>query len=686
MFSDWRLRGFTLGCLVGLVLIVITYQNTQVSVKNWLSVLSVSQQEWNWKATALVREHLRFVVELDSFVNQEAGSPVERDPLIERFDLYWSRYSAMKSFFTGSDEQTMELLSRIASAPDDVEERVRSIAAVLNHNGIPTLRRLEPLVMKIEPGDTASYKSIMQELRLLSDNVVELETALFERTRLLQFSQDHLTETLYSRLRVAYIGLSLFIFILATAIYAYVIIKNRAARSLEAVNSKLLSKISESDELTRELQRTANHDSLTGLLNRHGFEGLLNELFDEPDQMHGLCFVDLDMFKVVNDTSGHAAGDRLIQEVAQLFIREFENRGQVARFGGDEFVLVWPNCDVEEFRVLMSAISKKLSPYRFVFDQRNFEITGSFGALHFHARKHSRQSVMAIADAACYEAKNSGGGRVYFHDGDDSIIASRKLDIFWINEVQQALKEDRFMLFHQPIVGISAQGGVSQHGWEVLVRMCDEEGKIIAPGEFLEVAERYGLAPRIDRWVVEQTFDWLNRNSLNDIGLDCLNINLSGLSVSDLEFLSFIEELTRQASFEPSTVCFELTETAVAGHQAREFLQRLKAMGYQLALDDFGSGFASFGYLESLPVDYIKIDGQFVKDVDSNSMHREFVKAIGSIGQAMNKKVVAEFVENEASLEILRELKIDYAQGYHIARPSKIPDPADDHRGNQAVA
>ncbi|ASJ72985.1 putative bifunctional diguanylate cyclase/phosphodiesterase [Granulosicoccus antarcticus] len=685
MFSGWRLRGFTLSCLVGLVLIVLAYQNTQVLVKNWLTVLSVSQQEWNWQATALVREHLRFVVQLENYINQEATSPVELEQVVERFDLYWSRYSAMNTFFTTSDAQAMALLSEITSAPGDIEDRLTQIVGVLNESGIATLRRLEPILMKLQPGDIAAFKEMMQGLRLLSDNAVDLETALFARTRTLQFAQNHLTETLNSRLRIAYIGLCLVIFTLVVAIYAYVMIKNRTARSLESVNSKLVSKISESEELTNELKRAASHDSLTGLLNRHGFELLLGKLFQNTGQMHGLCFVDLDMFKVVNDTCGHAAGDRLIQEVADLFTSEFEGRGYVARFGGDEFVLVLSSCEIEEFNDLIMEVSKQLSPYRFNSDQQIFEVTASFGALHFDAGKHSKQSVMAIADAACYEAKNSGGGRVYFHDGDDSIIASRQSDLFWINAVQQALKEDRYLLYYQPIVGICEQG-VCQHSWEILVRMCDEKGGVIPPGQFLEVAERYGMAPRIDRWVVQHAFDWLDRNCLEDYELDCLNINLSGLSVSDLEFLSFIEELTRQASFDPGKVCFELTETAVAGHKSREFLLRLKEMGYQLALDDFGSGFASFGYLETLPVDYIKIDGQFVKDVDTNSMHREFVKAIGAIGKSMGKKVVAEFVENEASLDILRDLKIDYAQGYHIARPMQIPDEPGKEMSYQAVA
>lgn len=675
MFSDWRLRSFTIGSVIGLVLIVVTYQNSRASVTDWLSVLSVSQQEWNWKASSLVREHLRFVMALDDYVNQDEVATVELHQVLERLDLYWSRYSAMESFFSNSDAETMEVLSKTADVSVEVESRIRDIVDTLNENGIATLQDIEPVLLKLEPGDVAAQAWIMQELRLLGDNVIGLETALFDRSRQLQFSQDHLTETLSSRLGIAYIGLSLVILVLVIAIYAYVLIKNRAARSLELVNSRLMQKMSESEELTRELQRAAHHDSLTGLLNRHGFETLLGQLFKTPDQMHGLCFLDLDMFKVVNDTSGHAAGDCLIQELARLFSEEFAERGQVARFGGDEFVLVWPNCGADEFKDLILEISNKLSPYRFQFDQQNFEITASCGALHFLAARHSRQSVMAIADAACYEAKNSGGDRVYFHDGDDSIIASRQSDLFWISAVQKALKDDRFLLFQQPIVEICAEG-VRQHGWEILIRMCDEDGKLVPPGQFLDVAERYGMAPRIDRWVVRNAFEWLDRNSLEEYGLDCLNINLSGLSVSDLEFLSFIQKLTGEASFAPQQVCFELTETAVAGHHSREFLLGLKAMGYQLALDDFGSGFASFGYLETLPVDYIKIDGQFVKDVDSNPMHREFVKAIGNIGQAMNKKVVAEFVENEASLSVLRELRIDYAQGYHIDKPAQIPDRA----------
>lgn len=674
MTSRWRHRCIAAASLAGIILFAMFFQNSQISVKNWLGVLTVSQQEWNWKASALVREHLRFVVSLESYVNQSEERDVEFEDVLERFDLYWSRYTAMNTFFADSDAKTIKLLSGIASSPDDVERRIRAVVDTLNEQGIATLESIEPSLLRLKVGDVASYISIMQKLKNLSDLVVELETALFKRSRLLQFTQIHLTETLDRRLRIAYFGLSLIAFTLFMGVYAYVIFKNRAARSLESMNSQLRLKVAESESLAQELKLAASHDSLTGLLNRHGFEQLLDGMFLEPGQTHGLCFVDLDMFKVVNDTGGHVAGDRLIQEVASLFLGEFGSQGQVARFGGDEFILVWPQCEARDFRESIVAVCDKLSPYRFQFNQHHFEISGSFGALHFRAGDHSAQSVMTIADAACYKAKNSGGGRVHFHDGDDSIMASRQSDLFWINAIQAALNEDRFVLFHQPIVEICLEGGERPHGWEILIRMSGLDGNIVPPGHFLDVAERYGLAPRIDRWVVQQAFDWLNRNPVDLIGLDCLNINLSGLSVSDLEFLAFIEELTRQANFDPASVCFELTETAVAGAQSRQFLLGLKAMGYQLALDDFGSGFASFGYLETLPVDYIKIDGQFVKDVDTNPTHREFVNAIGTIGRAMGKKVVAEFVENAASLEILRELGIDFAQGYHLAKPSRLPD------------
>ena len=342
--------------------------------------------------------------------------------------------------------------------------------------------------------------------------------------------------------------------------------------------------------------------------------------------------------------------------------------GSVARFGGDEFVIMMEYCDKSRFERTIVGLCEELRALRFDHHGQLFDVGVSFGAVHFEASGQSAQSLMAIVDAECYEAKRAGGARVRFH-GDDGIVEAKRNDVRLVGDIHRALSDGRFQLFRQPIHSLRADGSSSLHGWEILLRMFGEGGERVSPQVILNVAERYSFAPKIDRWVVEQAFDWLNGHPEEFEHVDCLNINLSGRSVGDREFLRFLERQTLSLRADTSRVCFEITETAAAGACAREFILRLKELGYQLALDDFGTGFSSFGYLESLPVDYIKIDGLFVRDIDTNRTHHEFVKAISVVGQAMGKAVVAEFVSSDESARMLGELGIDYAQGVS-PRPS----------------
>ncbi len=557
---------------------------------------------------------------------------------------------------------------------DSIYRRLGNALQTLQHDGKPTLVYVQTLLGWLQPGDFSEHFAVRSVFDGLNDDLNALELVSLEHAEHLTALQKAEEHTLSSRLHIAYIMMALGITLLLGLLASYLRHKHRATRELQASNVRLSQEIEASTRLTRELQHRATHDDLSGLYNRTGFQSKLDELLAAKTGSHGLCYLDLDMVKIVNDSAGHAAGDALIRFVADTLSSIVPDDALLARFGGDEFLILAPYCDAEYFRQLVKACCDRLSPLDFRYDGRRYAITGSFGALQFEPGDHNSHSVMTIADAACYQAKQAGGARVYFHDTDNSVIAARQVDLQWVQTILDALRQQRFRLYHQPIARIDQSAGKAIHSWEVLVRMLDENGEVLMPGKFLDVAERYGLASKVDRWVVSSTFDWLNKNRHGLDVFDCININLSGRSIGDTVFLEFLERQTQKLQVPTNLVCFEVTETSIAGDNANAAVQRLRALSYQVALDDFGSGFSSFGYLEALPVDYIKIDGMFVRDIDHNPIHREFVKAINAVGKVMGKQIVAEFVENEASLKILHDLGVDFAQGYFIAKPQPLPE------------
>ncbi len=623
--------------------------------------------------------HHRFLRASSQFVN--GSGLVTREETRWRLQHYASRFAELRPHLDLIQSETEALSAdegEDVSQADDIavakNQRVIYTIREILRDGEATLNYVDSLIDWLRPGDSNGYNNILSIMDLLGDDITALEMAAQQRRQLLDEQAIENKALLASRLATAKSSMGIGLLMLFTLGFFFVRHRHIAAKILRRSNEKLQRQIEASRKLTEELHYRATHDALSGLSNRSGFTSQLQEMLGQGSGAHGLCFIDLDMFKIVNDTSGHAAGDQLIIEVAELIEKQSPDGSLVARFGGDEFLVLVRDCEKAEFEQAMTSCCDALRALTFQFEGRRFSISGSFGAMHFDASKYDMDTLMSIVDSACYEAKNEGGGRIIFRSGATSSPGSRREDHVWVNRIQSALENDRFCLYYQPIARIEKTNGKPVHSWEVLLRMIDENGEITAPGKFLDIAEQYSLAPRIDSWVINKTFAWLASKGGKVEEVDCININLSGRSIGNLDLLELIRQRAAEFDGDLSIICFEITETAIVGDNAREFLLNLKALGFRIALDDFGSGFSSFGYLESLPVDYIKIDGIFVRDIDSNPTHQEFVKAINAVGKAMEKLTVAEFVENGESLSILRELGVDFAQGYHLARPMPLPE------------
>ena len=665
---DVRLMLF-IGSAVLLVMQLPAYF-AQNGNRDWQSRFSVSQSELAWLSASTLLEHHRLQETLWRYVNGQEGA--DKTELLESLHSYMKRFDTLGELIEGHLQQ-LEGLEGLEERAD-IESSVFELSVKdLQASGVPTLRRVEKRVAGLAPGDHESLFLVHNELGDLSERVTRFLLGGFDFSRQLNREQIELTNRLNQRLWFSQFSIIYGVLLVGVALFFYLREKQQSSRTLERANRRLEMKIDESERLARELEKRANHDGLSGLLNRRGFNQELERLLDGGRGQHGLCFVDIDMFKVVNDTSGHSAGDALIKTIAALLNERIGEAGAVARFGGDEFLILMPDCERPRFELLVIDVCDELRRLAFGHGGQRFDVSGSFGAVHFDASEQSMQSLMAIVDAECYEAKRAGGARVHFHGEDDSVVQARRSEVKLLGEIQHALNNDGFTLFRQPIRTLRPDTGSALHGWEVLLRMRGDDGEFVPPQKILNVAERFSFAPRIDRWVVSHAFEWLNALPDEFEHVDCLNINLSGRSVGDSEFLDFLELQTASLAVETNRVCFEITETVAAGKGAHAFILRLKELGYQLALDDFGSGFSSFGYLESLPVDYIKIDGLFVRDIDTATTHREFVRAISAVGKAMGKAVVAEFVSNDESVDILRRLGVDYVQGYHVGHPAPLP-------------
>jgi Amt family ammonium transporter len=430
--------------------------------------------------------------------------------------------------------------------------------------------------------------------------------------------------------------------------------------------------------LARELTHQAAHDALTGAPNRREFERRLGELLvggAASGLPHVVCYLDLDQFKVVNDTCGHVAGDELLRQVTALIRGLLRAGDTLARLGGDEFGLILQACPLEHALRIAEKIREAIADFRFAWEGKSFSIGVSIGVVPTSATGHDLGALLAAADAACYAAKEAGRNRVHVFEPDDRQVMEQRGQMQWVTRLTAALDADRLRLWVQPVVALhDEQRGPPHH--EILVRL-EEDGQIVPPGAFLPAAERYGLMPRIDQWVVDNTLAWLGDRLRRDGRIDGVYaINLSGASLSDERFRRTLRATLEQRRLPPGVLCFEITETAAVAHLSKvvHFIEEVKALGCLFSLDDFGSGLSSFAYLKNLPVDFLKIDGGFVKDIADDPIDLAMVQAINAIGHVMGLKTIAEYVASEAIAQRLREIGVDYGQGYHLGEPRPLAD------------
>ncbi|MFV8817319.1 ammonium transporter [Haliea sp. E17] len=447
-------------------------------------------------------------------------------------------------------------------------------------------------------------------------------------------------------------------------------IRDRQSRMIGTV--LVFQDISTARALERTLSYQASHDAITGLFNRREFENRLHALINhtvEAHQHHVICYADLDQFKIVNDTCGHHAGDELLRQLGVLLGESVRGSDTLARLGGDEFGILLHDCSIEQGWKIADEIRRRVEEFRFSWQGRTFAVGVSIGLAGFTRENRSAAELMTMADAACYTAKDSGRNRVHLHQEQDEQVAERRGQMAWATRIREAIDSDRLRLFYQPIVATQDTSRVDHY--EIFVRMLDEDGVPVLPGAFIPAAERYGHMSGIDHWVVRNMLAWMGATNDRD---SAFSINLSGASVDNSELLSDIKRGFRDYRVNPEQVCFEITETAAIADFARalQFIEELKALGCRFSLDDFGSGLSSFGYLKSLPVDFIKIDGMFVRDILADPFDDAMVQSINRIGQLMGLKTIAEFVENEPILQRLREIGVDLCQGYHFGEPQPL--------------
>jgi len=435
--------------------------------------------------------------------------------------------------------------------------------------------------------------------------------------------------------------------------------------------------VSKESRLFRQLSYQASHDALTGLINRSEFENCLVTSLDSahnnPDHSHALLYLDLDQFKVVNDTFGHIAGDELLRQIAELVTANVRSTDIIARLGGDEFGILLERCSEERAIEVAEAIRGAIESHRFTWQGSFTAARCSIGIVTITKDSPDVGSVMSSADVACYSAKDMGRNQVHLYQ--DSDASMRHEEMKWVSRITSAVEENRLELFYQPIIGIGKSNSNSRGHYELLLRMRDENGNIVNPDQFIPAAERYNLMSTLDRWVIHEALSQLaDRNPEAKTAHYTLAINLSGTSLSEDRFLDFVVNELEKQKLPQGAICFEITETAAISNLSRviHFMQELKKLGCKFSLDDFGSGLSSFTYLKNLPVDYLKIDGQFIRNVAEDSVDESMVKAINEVGRAMGIETIAERVETREVLDKLSELGVEFAQGYYIARPTSV--------------
>jgi diguanylate cyclase (GGDEF)-like protein/PAS domain S-box-containing protein len=454
-------------------------------------------------------------------------------------------------------------------------------------------------------------------------------------------------------------------------------IRDRAGNLIGAV--MVFHDVSKERRLHRALHYQATHDALTGLINRREFENRLTAALENARQAagsrHALLYLDLDQFKLVNDTCGHPAGDQLLKQITGVLQSRVRGGDTLARLGGDEFGILLQCCALDQALRIAESLRQAIRDFRFVWPDGALEVGASIGIVEITGETPTVANLMSAADVACYSAKDLGRNRVQLYEPGD--VPERHREMHWISKLARACDESRFELYYQPIVPIVATAHENEREhFELMLRLRDESGALVTPAQFIPAAERYNVMPSIDRWVVRQALDRVVHRAGSGIKPFTIAVNLSGTSLNDERFLEYLIGELGNCDLVPGAVCFEITETAAIANLSNvvHFMHELKARGCHFALDDFGSGLSSFMYLKTLPVDYLKIDGQFVENVTRDRVDRSMVEAISQVGKTMGIRTIAERVESSEVLAELGRLGIGYAQGFYIAEPRSTKD------------
>jgi len=434
--------------------------------------------------------------------------------------------------------------------------------------------------------------------------------------------------------------------------------------------------VTEMRAMALQLGYQASHDELTGLINRREFENRVElSLMSARGEntQHAMCYLDLDQFKVVNDTCGHVAGDELLRQLAGLLKVEIRAGDTLARLGGDEFGVLYMNCSVEKAKELAEKLRSVINDFQFNWENKSFAIGVSIGlvAVDQHSNLHG---ILSAADTACYVAKDEGRNRIHSFNDNDEALAERKGQMQWVHKITRALEEGRFEIYCQKMM--SFDESLATH-FEMLVRMVDEKGKTIPPLAFIPAAERYNLMSWVDRWMIKHTFESITELLQTTSERKLLfAINVSAQSLCDDEFLPYVQEQFKKCQLEPSLICFEITETSAIVNltRAQHLMEQLKNLGCYFSLDDFGSGLSSFSYLKNLKVDFLKIDGAFVRDIVDDPIDKALVESINQVGHVMGIKTIAEYVETPEILQELKLIGVDFVQGYEISEPVPIKE------------
>ena len=433
--------------------------------------------------------------------------------------------------------------------------------------------------------------------------------------------------------------------------------------------------VTEKKQSDSSLQFMATHDSLTGVYNRRQFETTLTAKLSEKSPIPPcVLYLDLDRFKIVNDTSGHKAGDALIKDIAHLLEKSLPNEAMLARISGDEFGVIFENQPEEQAYLQATALLNAVQDYRFSWENRIFSLGVSIGMVVCTDPDASAEQYICMADAACYYAKEQGRNQIHKYSKDDESMLRYQNELDWVNSIQSALSEDRFLLYYQPLRPLSRPN--DGHYYEVLLRMKETDGRIVEPAAFLPTAERFEMNVKIDKWVIVNTFNWLSEHPEHLAELKRCSINLNCHSLADRDFKLFVLNAFERYKIPYDKICFEMIESVaiIKMEYTIDFMRTFHRLGCSFALDDFGRGFASYGYLKHLPVDIVKIDGTFIKDMRADPVDVAMVSSIKDVAKALGMQTVGEFVESDATMTQLGNMGIDFAQGYGVAEPALLDD------------